>query len=145
MLQLGGRGQSIQQWNDLKILAPKNWVAPKSASTTDDVFPIHRLVKALALHSHPEAGDLLYNSTLRKLDTSWRLKQVAETFVSENARIRHPEEVILIGRAGSSTGESSPSVLSISKKENNEKIPVKPTINQETFIRVIIPIQPSRP
>lgn len=145
MLQLGGRGQSIQQWNDLKILAPKNWVAPKSASTTDDVFPIHRLVKALALHSHPEAGDLLYNSTLRKLDTSWRLKQVAETFVSENARIRHPEEVILIGRAGSSIGESSPSVLSISKKENNEKIPVKPTINQETFIRVIIPIQPSRP
>lgn len=117
MLQLGGKGQSIQQWNDLKILAPSNWHNQKSNSSSDNIFPIHRLVKALVFHDHPEAGDLLYNSSLRKLDTSWRLKQVAETFLSESARLRHPEEIILVGRVDSNKAASAPTTLSLSKKQ----------------------------
>ena len=145
MLQLGGRGQSIQQWNDLKILAPSNWSKQKSDTSSDTIFPIHRLVKAFVLHDHPEAGDLLYNSSLRKFDTSWRLKQVAETFLSESARLRHPEEIILIGRVDSKNNSSAPTTLSLSKKVNGKPIPIIPSINQETFVRVVIPIQHEKP
>ena len=145
MLQLGGKGQSIQQWNDLKILAPSNWNNQKSNSSSDNIFPIHRLVKALVFHDHPEAGDLLYNSSLRKLDTSWRLKQVAETFLSESARLRHPEEIILVGRVDSKNTSAAPTTLSLSKKANGNPIPIIPSINQDTFVRVVIPIQPLKP
>jgi len=145
MLQLGGRGQSIQQWNDLKILAPSNWSKQKYDTSSDNIYPIHRLLKAFVFHDHPEAGDLLYNSSLRKLDTSWRLKQVAETFLSESARLRHPEEIILIGRVDSKSTSSAPTTLSLSKKVNGKSIPIKPSINQETFVRVVIPIQHAKP
>lgn len=145
MLQLGGKGQSIQQWNDLKILAPSNWNNQKSNSSADNIFPIHRLVKAFVFHDHPEAGDLLYNSSLRKLDTSWRLKQVAETFLSESARLRHPEEIILLGRVISKKTSDSPSTLSLSKKANGNPVPITPSIHQETFVRVVIPIQTLKP
>ncbi|NBR05748.1 MAG: hypothetical protein EBT92_08250 [Planctomycetes bacterium] len=146
MLQLGGRGQSIQQWNDLKILAPSNWTTQKSNNPSDNILPIHRLVKAFVFHDHPEAGDLLYNSSLRKLDTSWRLKQVAETFLSDSTRLRHPEDIILIGRVDPSKAFSSaPTSLSLSKKVNGNPTPIKPSINQETFVRVVIPIQQAKP
>jgi hypothetical protein len=145
MLQLGGRGQSIQQWNDAKILAPNNWSNKKTNSLSDNIYPIHKLVKAFVFHDHPEAGDLLYNSSLRKLDTSWRLKQVSETFLSESARLRHPEEVILVGRVDSEKSSSAPTILSLSQKINGNPITIKPSINQETFVRVVIPIQQSKP
>lgn len=145
MLQLGGRGQSIQQWNDLKILAPSNWSKQKPDTSSDNIYPIHRLVKAFVFHDHPEAGDLLYNSSLRKFDASWRLKQVSETFLSESARIRHPEEIILVGRVDSKKTSSAPTTLSLSKKTNGNQITIQPSIDQETFVRVVIPIQHAKP
>ena len=145
MLQLGGRGQSIQQWNDPKILASNNWNNKKNNNSSDNIYPIHMLVKAFVFHDHPEAGDLLYNSSLRKLDTSWRLKQVSETFLSESARLRHPEEVILVGRVDSANSSSAPTILSLSQKINGNPITIKPSINQETFVRVVIPIQHAKP
>jgi len=146
MLQLGGRGQSIQQWYDPKILAPANWRSLQIYKQKEEgTLPIHILAKAFCFHSHPEASDQLFNSFLRKSDLSWRFKPVAETFISETIRVRHAEEIILVGRIDGSKTKTAPSDIKISIKKNGTITPINPLIHQETFVRVILPVQAAKP
>lgn len=133
MIQLGGRGLAVQTWFDARVLGkgPTRAVDPQS-------FSLQRLMKATLFHAHPEASDALFNSMTRNLDQSWRMRQVAETFLDANIRIRHADEVILVGR---SSAQSQPINTTITRKS----APVHASSSQETFIRAIFPVKQDGP
>jgi len=136
-LQVGGRGLAIQNWYDSKILGQ---ITPPNKDT--QYFSLQRLLKATLFHAHPEATDPLFNSMLRKLDQSWRMKQVAESFLDATTRIRHAEEVILVGHTSDKTDKAACSLTAqIKETTGKTNSPVQVASSQETFIRAILAIQ----
>ncbi|MSR31105.1 MAG: hypothetical protein EXR99_06305 [Gemmataceae bacterium] len=137
MVQAGGRGQSLQQWFDAKVLSSASQVEGNNRGRD---LPAYRLVKALAFHAHPEAADPLYNSGWRPLDLGWRLRPVAETLLAGQTRIRHAEEILLVGRLAKNAAPPSRLLLvSPGQIESNA------AIVQESFVRAFFPIGSARP
>jgi hypothetical protein len=70
------------------------------------------------------------------------MKQVAESFLDATTRIRHAEEVILVGHTSDKTDKAACSLTAqITETTGKTNSPVQVASSQETFIRAILAIQ----
>lgn len=153
LFEAGRRGQTLDRWFNEDVLRPRTMVNPEN----DDETPLqmkdtpYDLIKSLAFFAEMK-NQKWYNSGVRGLDQSWRLQK--QPRFPPRAEEHFRDEIVLVARLTPMRGNadivnahgSNPAHvwLDYLPGEVSQRPQLRGFLNQETYLRVFIPIRESR-
>jgi hypothetical protein len=155
------KAQARDQW----FSDPQNIVLPKKPAVVDGEAPgtpAHQnpknsaaeFMKALLFHTESQNPNLLYNSGVRTLDQSWRIRSQQGLEFPEGQGGSYRDEIVLVARTAPrvglaqavNRGPATGARLWLDALPDGKAEPprVEGFLDQETYIRAYIPVQPNR-
>jgi hypothetical protein len=141
---------------DKQARAPREWAADLGAggqrpSTSQGLYDPSGIIKELLFHEQLDQTQSRANHSLRRLDLSWRLYKEPPRGLPD----RRTREAILVARVKFATGTAAeltndpanplPTNLWLGRlpEMGGERPALPGFLNQDTFVRVILPVRPA--